>query len=356
MEIRIDDVIIGDRFRQDLGDVEELAQSIAEVGLLHPIVITLDNVLIAGRRRLEAARLLGLVDIPATVVDLQEIARGEFAENEIRKDFTWSERVEILQSIKPVEKEAAKQRQLSGKPPYNLEEGGEVMQRAAKSLGTSHMTLRKAEEICDSGDDELIAKMDRTGKVTGSYRELKRRKDAEHVATVSPPQGTYRTIVIDPPWDWGDEKDVSQMGRSKPTYSTIPLAGLRDLPIPSLADDDCHLYLWITNRSLYKGFDLIGHWGFRYITTLTWCKPSIGIGNYFRNNTEHLLFAVKGSLRLLRFDVGTWFVARRGSEHSGKPQEAYDLIVSCSPLPRLDMFARQERDGFSAWGNVNGQS
>ena len=99
MQIRIDDVIIGDRFRHDMGDIDTLAQSIAEVGLLHPIVITPGNRLIAGRRRLEAYKLLGLVDIEATIIDLDDIVKGEFAENEIRKDFTWSERCAIADAL-----------------------------------------------------------------------------------------------------------------------------------------------------------------------------------------------------------------------------------------------------------------
>jgi len=288
-------------------------------------------------------------------VDLQEIARGEFAENEIRKDFTWSERCAIADALEPKERDAAKEREQvsrnrSGKLPAPK---GQALDKVATAVGASRHTLEKAREIYESGDESLIAEMDRTDKVTGPYRELKRRKDAEHLAAIPSPEGKYRTIVIDPPWDWGDENDVSQMGRSKPTYSTIPLSDLERLPIPDLSMDDCHLYLWITNRSLYKGFDLLDRWGFRYITMLTWCKPSIGIGNYFRNNTEHILFAVKGSMRLLRFDVGTWFQAARGSEHSSKPQEAYDVIESCSPAPRLDMFAREQREGFTAWGNVN---
>jgi N6-adenosine-specific RNA methylase IME4 len=188
--------------------------------------------------------------------------------------------------------------------------------------------------------------------VAAAKREYKRRKDAENLPDVPEPTGKYRCIVIDPPWDFGDEGDVSQMGRGIPKYATMPIDEVERLPVAELADDDCHLYLWITNRSLPKGFRLLEAWGFRYITTLTWCKPSIGVGNYFRNNTEHMLFAVKGSQRLTRFDVGTWFQAPRGKEHSEKPDEAYSLIASCSPGPRLDMFARKARDGFTIWGNL----
>jgi N6-adenosine-specific RNA methylase IME4 len=161
---------------------------------------------------------------------------------------------------------------------------------------------------------------------------------------------SYPTIVIDPPWDWGDEGDVDQFGRGRPEYATMPVEEIAALPVEELADDDAHLYLWITNRSLPKGFDLLDAWGFRYVTALTWCKPSIGMGNYFRGSTEHVLFGVRGSLDLLVRDAGTWFAAKRTSEHSGKPAEFYQLVERCSPGPWLEMFARGPRKGWKVWG------
>jgi hypothetical protein len=89
-------------------------------------------------------------------------------------------------------------------------------------------------------------------------------------ADVAASGAQFATIVIDPPWDWGDEGDVDQMGRAKPDYATLTIDQLLNLPVAQLADTDCHLYLWITNRSLPKGFPLIERWGFRYITALTW--------------------------------------------------------------------------------------
>jgi N6-adenosine-specific RNA methylase IME4 len=156
------------------------------------------------------------------------------------------------------------------------------------------------------------------------------------------------TIVMDPPWDWGDEGDCDQFGRARPTYATMSFADLLELELP--AEKNAHLYLWITNRSLPKGFELIEQWGFRYITLLTWCKPHFGMGNYFRGSTEHVMFAVKGSLPLLRSDVGTWFEAPRPGKHSSKPEAFYQLVQSCSPGPWLEMFARSERPGWVSWG------
>ena len=162
--------------------------------------------------------------------------------------------------------------------------------------------------------------------------------------------GLFQTIVIDPPWDWGDENDNNQFGRAKPDYATMPFKEILESPVIRLADENCHLYLWITNRSLPKGFELIKAWGFRYITCLTWIKPSIGMGNYFRGSTEQVLFAIKGDMPLKRHDVATHFEAPRGEKHSDKPNEIYDLIESCSYGPYLEIFSRHQRDGWIMWG------
>jgi N6-adenosine-specific RNA methylase IME4 len=193
-------------------------------------------------------------------------------------------------------------------------------------------------------------------------REARREENRKKIAAVPEPekaaavaQAKYATIVIDPPWDWGDEGDQDQLGRARPDYSTMSIEQLERLDVGGLADDDCHIYLWITNRSLPKGFRLLEAWGFRYITAITWVKPHFGMGNYFRGQTEHVLFGVKGSQPLKRKDVGTVFEADRGpAGHSSKPPAFLELVESCSPGPFLEMFSRSSRDGWVAWGeNTN---
>lgn len=184
-------------------------------------------------------------------------------------------------------------------------------------------------------------------------REDERQENAEKIEALSTPleaQGLFQTIVIDPPWDWGDEGDVNQFGRAKPDYHTMPIEEIERLPVGEIADENCHLYLWVTNRSLPKAFRLIDAWGFRYITCLTWVKPSIGMGNYFRGSTEQVLFCVKGSQPLKRHDAGTHFEAPRGDKHSAKPDEFYSLVESCSYAPYIDIFGRANRAGWSLWG------
>jgi hypothetical protein len=123
--IAIEAIKVGERHRRDLGDIEGLAASIAEVGLLQPIALTFDGYLIAGERRLRAAQVLGWRAIPYTLIplNLDQIVRGEFAENAVRKDFTLSEAVAIKRALEPLERARAKERMLAGKPSENFFRG-----------------------------------------------------------------------------------------------------------------------------------------------------------------------------------------------------------------------------------------
>ena len=203
-------------------------------------------------------------------------------------------------------------------------------------------------------DAEDVSKATKTvtqREAKDAERQQKREANAELVKSVAPlPDTKGQAILIDPPWDWGDEGDVSQFGRGDPTYKTMSIEELMEYPVSTVADANCHLYLCITNRSLPKGFALCEAWGFRYVTCLTWCKPTIGMGNYFRGSTEHVLFGVRGSLGLLRRDVGTWFSAHRGDRHSAKPEELYQLIEQCSPGPWVELFQRTPRPGWIGHG------
>ncbi len=157
----------------------------------------------------------------------------------------------------------------------------------------------------------------------------------------------YRTIVADPPWQYGNK---STRGAAEDHYETMHLDELCLIDVPSWSAEEAHLYLWTTNGFLRDAFNLFDAWDFEYKTTLTWVKPQIGLGNYFRNNTEHVLFGVRGGLRTLARDVPTAFTARRG-RHSAKPDVFYDIVERSSPGPRLDMFSRTARFGWDTWGN-----
>lgn len=145
--------------------------------------------------------------------------------------------------------------------------------------------------------------------------------------------GGFSVIVIDPPWDVSDEGDVNPFGRANPDYHTMPFAELLKLPVKNFAADDCHLYLWITNRSLPKGGAVMKAWGFRYASCITWGKvtaagkPALGLGKYFRGSSEQVLVGVRGSQA--NVPESGLFTAQRGKHgHSSKPPEIYQLIES----------------------------
>lgn len=139
----------------------------------------------------------------------------------------------------------------------------------------------------------------------------------------------------------------------------MSLEEIKSLPVAQVTATNAHLYLWVPNALLPEGIEVMRAWGFRYVSNLIWAKrrkdggpDGRGVGFYFRNVTEPILFGVKGSMRTLSPGRSTVnIIETRKREHSRKPDEQYDLIESCSPGPYLELFARYARPGWSVWGN-----
>lgn len=164
---------------------------------------------------------------------------------------------------------------------------------------------------------------------------------------------TYATIVADPPWTpelgatWATR--FTDKARPQKHYETMGLDWIKSLQPP--ANDQAHLWLWALAQHVDAAFDVARAWGFQPITTLTWCKPGLGVGR-FQCNTEHVVIARRGSRFGNPFGAtgGTWFEWPRG-RHSAKPGAFYDLVERVSPGPYLEMFARDKRLGWDSWGN-----
>lgn len=166
----------------------------------------------------------------------------------------------------------------------------------------------------------------------------------------------YDIIYADPPWkESGGGKIKRGADRHYPLMSTKDII---DLPVPSLTNQNAHLYLWVTNNFLQDGLDVMKAWGFDYKTTITWVKDRFGLGQYYRGQTEHCLFGVKGFIPYKVVDGKrqqgiTFFEAPRG-RHSAKPQEMRDIIAKVSDregFKKLEMFAREAHEGWNVWGN-----
>jgi len=171
----------------------------------------------------------------------------------------------------------------------------------------------------------------------------------------------FSTVLADPPWQFQNKTGkVAPEHRRLNRYTTMSLDQISSLPIRDVVADTAHLYLWVPNALLPEGLAVMSAWGFRYKSNIVWHKirkdggpDGRGVGFYFRNVTELLLFGVKGkNARTLgpgRRQVN--FLATRKREHSRKPDEQYEIIEACSPGPYLEMFARGAKPNWTVWGN-----
>jgi len=158
----------------------------------------------------------------------------------------------------------------------------------------------------------------------------------------------YKTILADPPWpERGAGKIKRGADRHYPLMTIAQICDLRSF-IERISQRDCHLYLWATNNYLAHGIHVLTMWGFRYITTITWLKDRMGLGQYFRGKTEHCLFGVKGKFQRQGQGTTGFYAKRKG--HSLKPVELIKMAEKVSFPPRIELFAREKRDGWDSWG------
>jgi len=176
----------------------------------------------------------------------------------------------------------------------------------------------------------------------------------EPTAAVTPafPQGKFRCIVIDPPWPMKKiDRDVRPKQSHYLDYPSMSLAEMAALPVGDFAfEDGCHLYLWVTQKYLPAGLELMAGWGFQYQCIMTWVKPTGFTPYSWMYNTELVLFGRRGSLPLERLGLKLSFEAP-SEGHSIKPDVFYERVALASPEPRLEMFARRPREAFTVWGN-----
>lgn len=171
----------------------------------------------------------------------------------------------------------------------------------------------------------------------------------------------FHTIVADPPWQFQNRTGkVAPEHKRLNRYPTMTLKDIKKLPVSEVAEEKSHLYLWVPNALLPEGLEVMKAWGFEYKTNIVWEKvrkdgepDGRGVGFYFRNVTELLLFGIKGknnrTLPPARSQVNLLRTMKR--EHSRKPDEIFSLIEACSQEPYLELFARGVREGWTLWGN-----
>jgi len=210
-------------------------------------------------------------------------------------------------------------------------------------------------------DDEQDHWLDIAEKEHDSVAQFRQRlrlaRAEKRIRELAPVAGTFRTIVADPPWPY---EDTASRGAAEDHYETL---GLDDISyfkingrsISELAPaDGAHLYLWTPSIHLAEGWaaKVARAWDFEPKVVITWVKPQVGVGNWFRSATEHILFCTRENLPLTVQDeaIANWFEASR-RKHSEKPSKFYELVQRVSPGPWLDVFAREQREGWTCWGD-----
>jgi N6-adenosine-specific RNA methylase IME4/ParB-like chromosome segregation protein Spo0J len=392
MKRKISDIIVPDGRRSiDPEKVAGLAESIKIVGLLNPITIDKNDILVAGAHRLAAHELLGLDEIECIVQDFDEwkAELAEIDENLIRNELDAIgigelaiRRDEILDAQGLRAKVGDNQHTKGGSAETA---SPQTTADIASEIGISKRVLQENKQLArdltpaakvavrkvaatkqealrlaryDQNEQEIIARKMLEGTaetVTEAIRETARDRVRANLEDIAMQQtkvakGLYDVIVIDPPWDMKKvEWDATpeQVGFNYPTMTEAELA---DLQIP--AATDCHLWMWTTQRFLPVALRLLEKWGFKYVCTFVWHKPDgfqpLDLPKY---NCEFAIYAKKGVPQFVDTKAFfTCFEAAR-AKHSEKPEAFYDVVRRVTAGRRLDMFNRRKIEGFDTWGN-----
>jgi N6-adenosine-specific RNA methylase IME4 len=338
---------------------EEYAAFLADVkgrGVLVPLEVTGDGVVLDGHHRLRAAKELQLSELPVRVVAVKDEFEHMLLSALRRRNLSGSRAAALAVRLGSYREEKEKARERSQ---GNLRRGpewapvptrgGRPRALAANLAGVSERTLEDAACVYEE-DPELFAQIE-AGEVSVKRAAIlvrRRRRDAE-LFSPQLPSGLFQVIYADPPWrsqspysDWAPEAH----------YPTMELEEIMAMLVP--AADDALVYLWAVNGLLREALQVMEAWGFEYKTNLAWVKPSIKLGQWARNRHELLLLGRRGSFPLpAAADRPNSVIEAKCGRHSEKPVAAYELIECAYPLAsKLELFARGvPRNGWNAWGN-----
>jgi N6-adenosine-specific RNA methylase IME4 len=347
-------------------ELERLEASILAEGIREPLMVW-KGCIADGHNRYRIARKHGL-NYEYRVLDVEtlEECQAWVINNQLgRRNLALFARAELVLKLRDVLAAEAEQRKgtrtdLGATLPPG--EAGKTRDKLAKRAGVSGRTMDKVAFLAEHADEETLGKL-RSGETT-PHTEYKRirheQRKAEAVDAVESkpeplPDGPFDVIVADPPWAYylrpGDPSH-----RNQEPYPPMAPEEIAALPVGELAADDAILWLWTTNAHLLDGSaaQVLEAWGFVGKTILTWAKPSMGAGHWLRGQTEHCVMAVRGKpVHELKGQTTLLEAPRR--EHSRKPDEFFDLVESLCPGSKVELFARERRDGWQSWGAEKGK-
>ncbi len=352
-------------------EYESLKAHIAEHGVLVPVEYDEDGNILDGHHRLRACGELGITDWPSIIrPGLTEDEKRDhvLALNLERRHLTREQRQDVVAKLRAEGWSYRRIGERLGVDPmtakHDADAGVENSTPAPAVVtgadGKTYPATRPAVVTTNAKDrDKALGVLQSApdasdGTMTSmQLRQAAARQHKPEPAVTPPlPAGKYRCIVMDPPWPMQkiERETVPDQGVEL-DYPVMSLDDIAALDVPGLADEaGCHLYLWTTHKFLPDALALVAGWGFRYQCLLTWTKPSGFTPFSWMYNTEHVVFARRGNLPLLQMGLKLGMEAPT-TRHSAKPDVFYERVVAASPGPRLEMFARGERDGFDVWGN-----
>lgn len=376
-------------------ELAKLAADIKEHGQLDALVYDEDDdgarILLDGRNRNAACRINGMTPVLTKWDGAGGTHTGYIlSKNLRRRDLTESQRALLAADLLPMLEAEAKERmrrgaELGGKvkrpplgrvaptgataqvpettsepSPATAPSAKKAAEAAAEAVGVSSRSVERAKVVLDKATPEVVQQV-REGKVSvrQAERTIRRDEALEAIKTYQPPKGQYSVIAIDPPWKFDTRAD-DETHRGRITYPPMELEEIKQLVIP--AAKDCILFMWAPASFVADGAatEVVKAWGFTPKTTWTWCKvdgdgdPRLTSGNWGRGGTEHIIVAIKGKpLGDFRADPN-WFTAPI-REHSRKPDEFFERVLKCCSHPaKLEMFAREERRGWTVSGAEKG--
>ena len=391
MQLQITQIIIP-AHRKTRGNIEQLADSIRELGLLNPITVTTDYRLIAVYHRYLACKSLGWNDIPANVVTLDNL-RAELAEideNLQRQELTVLERAEQLARRKNIYEEVYPQTKrgiaqslgMHSKLNHNVTAESAVTfnKDTATKTGLSERVVRQdiqiANDIAPAVKDiirdtdladrktDLLSisrlspdrQMQVAQKILSGVNTVSEARRQVLVETAPPPpqmpSNKYRVIYADPPWSYGNTQP-DYFTEQRDHYMTMPLPDICNMPIKALAEDNAVLFMWVTSPILEESFQVVSAWGFKYKSSFVWDKILHNMGHYNSVRHEILLVCTRGSCQP---DIRKLFdsvYSEERTQHSKKPEHFRNVIDTIYPNGRrIELFARNvTAKGWDVYGN-----
>lgn len=364
--------------------IAELARDIEQHGQLFPIIVH-ERQILDGRNRLAACRLVqrdpwfeqwdGRGGSPTAFAASANLPRRHLTKDQLAmagRDFIPLFEAEAKARMKAGRKaqtlpprgrkggDGDKAQAAETATPPAKEVKGSSASKAAEVVGVGTRSVERAKMIDTKRPD--LAQLIREGKssLKKAEKAIKREEQVKQVLEYRPPKGSYAVVVTDVPWKYDDQLDGSDAVRGGLTYPPMELEEILKMKVP--AAGDCALWFWTTNAFLMDGTAarVLAEWGFTPKSILTWCKttkdgdePRLGSGHYLRNSTEHCILAVRGKPVIRGEKQATHFEAPRTLVHSQKPDAFFKIVEAVCPCPpeaRLELFAREPRDGWVTSG------